>query len=340
MLTNRKTGNGTSEAVGVAEKVKHGSVKDLYTKKEATEKEFGIGVFEFTDTYSIFDYGRMPDLIPGKGEALARMSVYNFNELEKLGVKSHFRKFIEPDKIEVNLVRVLFPQKGEISRGEKNFLVPLEIIFRNSLPTGSSVFKRLESGQISPKDLGLSRMPKPGEKLAKPLMDVSTKLEVTDRYLSWKEAQDLAKVDDAMLEKIKKTALLINDFITKRAEKVGLEHADGKIEMAIDPHGELILVDVCGTLDENRMLFEGVHLSKQVIRDYYKPLTWYEELEKAKVDGVPKENWPKPPKMPPKLQGIVSNMYKSACEAWIGKKVWGAPSVSQSVNEYRKFAGK
>ena len=71
----------------------------------------------------------------------------------------------------------------------KNCLIPLEIIYRNGLPEGSSVFKRLEQGKVTLKDLGLDHHPKPGENFAKPIFDVSTKLEETDRYVTWEEAQ-------------------------------------------------------------------------------------------------------------------------------------------------------
>ena len=38
-------------------------------------------VFEFSDRYSIFDWGEMPDLLEGKGEALAFMSWFFFDFL-------------------------------------------------------------------------------------------------------------------------------------------------------------------------------------------------------------------------------------------------------------------
>ena len=47
-----------------------GSVKDLEVIKKASEKEFGTGIFSFTDDYSVFDYGKMPEKISGKGETL------------------------------------------------------------------------------------------------------------------------------------------------------------------------------------------------------------------------------------------------------------------------------
>src|SRR3989344_2578762 len=218
-----------------------GSVKNLAVVKEATAKEMGGGVFEFTDDYSVFDYGKMPDTIPLKGEALCRMSAYNFVELGKKGVKSHFRKLVAGNKMEVHLVRVLFPQKGELNEGDTNYLVPLEVIFRNSLPNGSSVFKRFESGQLKPEDLGLKKIPKPGEQLKNPILDVSTKLEPTDRYMDWHEAQALARLSAPEIKELKEKTLQINDFIPKRAEKIGLAHADGKVEFAMDPKRGLIL---------------------------------------------------------------------------------------------------
>ena len=111
--------------------------------------------------------------------------------LEKLGVKTHFVEYIAPNKLKVKLVRVLYPQKNELQPGMKNYLVPLEVIFRNSLPAGSSVFKRIDKGQLDWQSLGLSEKPQPGQKLEKPLIDMSTKLEETDRYLSREEAIEM-----------------------------------------------------------------------------------------------------------------------------------------------------
>lgn len=314
-----------------------GSVKNLIVKKEATVTQMGLGTFEFTDDYSVFDYGKMPDTIPAKGEALCRMAAYNFEQLQKLGISTHYVSCPAPNKMEVKLVRVLYPQKNQLKKGDANYLVPLEVIFRNSLPEGSSVFKRMKSGELDYKELGLDHIPKPGEKLEKPILDVSTKLEMTDRYMGWKEAQELACLSDKQLAELQNATLKIDDFITKRSGQIGLEHADGKVEFAITPEGKLMLIDVCGTLDENRMLYNGVHISKQVIRDYYKLTPWYSSLENAKAAGVQKGGYPLAPKMPNELKEIVSNMYKSVCEAWIGKKIWNAPEIKEVVEDYLSF---
>lgn len=318
-----------------------GSVKNLVVEREAEDDAFGLGVFEFTDDYSVFDYGKMPDTIPDKGEALCRQASYNFKELEnRFNIKTHFKKLIGGNKMQVLLVRVLMPQNNQIYEETRNYLVPLEIIFRNSLPKGSSVFKRLELGQLDVEDLGLESMPQPGQKFENTFLDVSTKLEPTDRYLSWDEALELSKISEDQLYELKESVLNINDFITEKAESIGLEHADGKVEFAISPKNELLLVDVCGTLDEDRFLWNGVHVSKQVCRDYYKTTPWYEALEEAKKNNVDKAMWPKPEPLPAELKEIVSNMYKSVCEAWTDHKVWKAPGIEDVMNSYNGFLEK
>ena len=116
----------------------------------------------------------------------------------------------------------------------KNCLIPLEIIYRNGLPEGSSVFKRLEQGKITLKDLGLDHYPKPGEHLAQPIFDVSTKLEETDRYITWTEAQKIAGLTDPELAEVKTVLLKADETITKAASNAGLKNEDGKIELAFD----------------------------------------------------------------------------------------------------------
>jgi len=103
----------------------------------------------------------MPDHIPNKGASLCIISAYFF---EKLSEKypTHYVGVLEHGKVkrldehqpalntmEAKLVRVLKPRikNGKpdysIFRTERsNFLKPLEIMYRNSLPEGSSIFQR------------------------------------------------------------------------------------------------------------------------------------------------------------------------------------------------------
>lgn len=313
-----------------------GSVKDLDVKERPEEGKFGVGVFSFRDDYSIFDYGKMPDLIPGKGEALCRMGAWNLERIsQELGIRTHLRRFSEPNLMEVSLVRVLYPGKDEIGTETTNYLIPLEIIFRNSLPQGSSIFKALDRGELTPRDLGLEERPEPGQRFEKPMIDLTTKLEVSDRRLTQDEARDISGLTQDEFARVKETAIRINDFLTRRAESIGLEHADGKVELALGPDREIVLVDVCGTPDENRFMLGGFHISKQVLRDYYVTTPWYKEFDSA-INSLPKEQWPAPGRLPPELAGAVSDMYKAVCERWTGQNVWSA-SLDRAVETIKRF---
>jgi len=314
-----------------------GSVKNLELKTRPTEKEMGVGVFVFTDDYSVFDFGKMPDTIPGKGEALCRMSSYNFNELKKLGIRSHFRKMVSGNEMEADLVQVLYPGRDKIDVKTTNYLIPLEVMFRNSLPEGSSLLRRIESGEVDHKDYGLSSKPSAGEPLEKPVIDIATKLEPTDRYLTWGEARKLAGLTRDEESLLRETALKINDFLNKKAGSIGLEHADGKVEFGFGPNRELILLDVVGTLDENRFLYHGINLSKQVLRDYYSTMPWAQQVKEALKKGIPKEQLPRPARLPPELIRIASNIYKGVCEEWTGEKIWKVPKLEDVVAEYIDF---
>lgn len=70
-----------------------GSVKNIRMAKEPKKNSPGRYVFEFTDDYSVFDYGKMPDPIRGKGAAIAMMSAYLFEAMENPSAwKALFRR--------------------------------------------------------------------------------------------------------------------------------------------------------------------------------------------------------------------------------------------------------
>jgi phosphoribosylaminoimidazole-succinocarboxamide synthase len=74
-----------------------GSVKDLQIIAKPTPTAMGTGRFLFSDRYSVFDWGEMPDHIEGKGAALCLMGAYCFEQLEKLGVKTHYRGLVNAE---------------------------------------------------------------------------------------------------------------------------------------------------------------------------------------------------------------------------------------------------
>jgi phosphoribosylaminoimidazole-succinocarboxamide synthase len=60
-----------------------GSVKNVRIVVPPKTRVPGRYLFEFTDDYSVFDYGKMPDTIRGKGCAIAMLSAYLFEELAR-----------------------------------------------------------------------------------------------------------------------------------------------------------------------------------------------------------------------------------------------------------------
>jgi phosphoribosylaminoimidazole-succinocarboxamide synthase len=346
-----------------------GSVKDLEVIKKPTEDKMGVGRFHFSDRYSVFDWGEMPDLVEGKGEALCMMGAYCFEKLEEKGVKTHYRGLVDknrkvvgfdelkqPSKVmEINLVNVYRP-KAYVQDGKlkydygvytpelRNFLIPLEIIYRNGLPEGSSIFKRLEQGLVTIEELGLDHYPKAGEKLEKPIFDVSTKLEEGDRYVSWVEAQRVAGLKDREVDEVKALLLKVDRTITEIASKAVLVNEDGKIELGFDPSRRLMVVDVVGTLDECRFTFDGLHVSKEIARQYYRKTDWYRDVEEAKKkaekEGI--SDWKelvkrKPPKLDPTLKRVIKEVYLATVNELTKKEVFDVPNLATVIEEYKKY---
>jgi phosphoribosylaminoimidazole-succinocarboxamide synthase len=348
-----------------------GSVKDLEITEKPTQEAMGIGRFHFSDRYSVFDWGEMPDHISGKGSALCLMGACCFEKLEEIGVRTHYRGL--PDKtgrlvtfkelrqptstMEVNLVNVYKPET-RVTQGKveydynmytpslKNCLIPLEIIYRNGLPEGSSVFKRLEQGKITIKDLGLDHTPKPGERFAKPIFDVSTKLEETDRYVTWEEAKKIAGITNIELIAVKTVLAKVNGVITEMACHAKLENEDGKIELAFDNQRKLMVVDVVGTLDECRFTYDGVHVSKEIARQFYKKTQWYRDVEDAKktAEAQSVKDWrsickSQPPKLDPQLKAIIGEMYMAAANEMTNRNLFDAPPLAEVIGKYRVYMG-
>ena len=331
-----------------------GSVKDLFVIEEPKEDKMGLADFIFSDRYSVFDYGVMPDLIEHKGESLCLISAYFFEKLEDSGIKTHYIGLVEDGKVKrfdeiseptnvmrVKLARVVKPEKKNgydysiFRRLGGNFLIPLEVIYRNSIPKGSSLLRRVKEGKVKPEDFGLKEIVA-GMKLEKPIIDFSTKLEDVDRYLSYKEAKEISGLSDEEFERLKEIALKVDEIITSEVSKAGLENEDGKIEFALDEFREVIVVDAVGTPDECRFNYEGFDVSKELLRDYYRKTEWYRKLKE--VRGKP--NWRtivgEPPKLSENVRILASKLYMSLCNEITGRKLFDVPKLGEIVKEIKE----
>jgi phosphoribosylaminoimidazole-succinocarboxamide synthase len=175
--------------------------------------------------------------------------------------------------------------------------------------------------------------------LEKPILDVSTKLEITDRYINWKEAEEIAGLSNDEIEEMKKITMLINDLITKEAKKAGLTNEDGKVEYGFDEYRNMMIVDVIGTPDECRFTFNDTPVSKEIARIYYRNTPWYEEVKEAKKKD--RMNWKShvssPPPLPPRLAELISMLYQACCNEVTGRRFFDAPSLREIVEEIKEY---
>ncbi len=337
-----------------------GSVKDLLIIKSPEDDKVGIGRFVFSDRYSVFDWGEMPDHIQKKGQAICIATAYYFEKLENSGIKTHYLGLLEngkakrlsdlktpSDTMEIKLLRVIKPELKDdkydysiYKKEKKNFLIPLEVIYRNALPSGSSVFKRLKEGTLKLSDLGFDRMPEPGLRLNRPIYDVSTKLEITDRYLTWEDAKEICALSEKELKEMKRIVAFINELITEETKKLGLLNEDGKIELGFDEKRKFVLVDAIGTLDECRFTFDGIPVSKEIARIYYRKTDWFKDIEEAK--NKDRVNWKsivktKPPHLPEELHKGISLIYQAYANELSNRKWFDTPPLRQILGDIKKW---
>ncbi|MEE1931524.1 phosphoribosylaminoimidazolesuccinocarboxamide synthase [Streptomyces sp. TRM 70351] len=303
------------------------STKNLHVIEPPTAKREGVGVFEYTDHYTVFHYGRMPDAIPGKGEAICRMAAFNFRLLEEAGVRTHFRRFIAPNRIEFTLARLPEQAARPLTPASGNYLLPLQVLFRNELPPGSSVHRRLATGDLAPADVGLDAIPPVGEKLKQPLIEYATTRDDVNRFLTPAHAQDLAGLDDEQFQALREITFRVNAVLTGHADKLGLSHCDGKAEYLMSSDQQLVLADSPGTPDESRLMRDGVHCGKQVLRDWY--VRSGNEIPTGKLiaDGVPRSQWPQPASLPPEFLPVMTDLYRSLSQTWTGEQHQDAPDL-------------
>lgn len=295
--------------------LKSGSVKDIY---QISKSEVG---FKFSDRYSVFDWGEMPDLIKNKGESLCIIGQAFFELLEgpkfwsefllslednadsvltkserslllrlkDSGLNTHYKRR-EGDFLIVEKVDAYPPEfkAGSYDYSsyqnrdtQRPFLIPLECIFRFGVPRGSSILKRVDNLEYQ-KFLGLNSPPKEGDTYSSPLIEFSTKLEAEDRYLC--SLDEIKRVCDCESEFI--VELTTYNLVLAKALKwffslIDFELWDGKFEWAYHPQKGFMLIDSIGP-DELRLVYKQVQISKEVLRQYYKESDWAKSVGVAK----------------------------------------------------------
>ncbi len=291
-----------------------GKVKEAYDLGDKLE-------FRFTDNISVFD-NIIPSLIPYKGETLCREGVYWFERAKRMGLRTHFLEYIPPNGMLVKKVDILQP--GDITGQTSLHLIPLEFICRWYV--AGSLYDRVKGGEVSASALGFASGHKIeyGEPLPEPFLEVSTKLEKTDRLLDKSSALELSKLSAFEYEEAIEMILQIDEDIKKCVEPRGLIHVDGKKELAFDEDRKIMVVDVYGTADEDRFWDksryesgEFVDLSKEYVRQYYRATGYKDELYGARSEG---RSEPEIPGLPSDIIDKTSMIYVKLYEMITGEK--------------------
>jgi len=340
------------------------SVKDFSVETAPTDTDLGRGTFVFTDDYSVFDWGKMPDEIPDKGVSLCTMGAFNFERLEEAGVATHYRGVVtdgrerpleavladgrRPREMAIELTQVpdlpfadgSYDYEAYHAATGEHYLVPLEVVFRNRVGVGSSLRDRSE-----PREHGLEAeaWPEGAVDLPEPVVEFSTKYEKQDRYLSRAEADRIA--GRASVEELERVARAVNRLVTDLADRAGMVHQDGKIE-CLSHDGEVRVADVVGTFDENRFSYDGQQVSKEIIRQYHKRTQpgWVEAVDaaKARADREDVADWRslcdrRPEPLSPDVIEAARDLYCAGTNAYVDRGVFEAPSLSAAIERVRRL---
>jgi phosphoribosylaminoimidazole-succinocarboxamide synthase len=376
-----------------------GSVKDLRGPTDLASKEGNVPgvVFDYSDAYSVFDWGRMPDLLAKKGHALALIAAdwfekierpetwkefsrtpdatslrkgnrfgASFNELgeelQKSGLRTHYIGMLQEASSEremspgalrplplsdlqkparhlaVKQVSVVKPaMQTVLGRAVPDYLptrnapaprlIPLEVIFRFSCPQGSSLYERVarDPGYLASIGFGDFKIAE-GEKWEFPVLELFTKLETSDRPLTLTEALAISGLSGAQMQRLLLKTAWVAGWLKSICSKAGVELADGKLEWALLESGDVMLVDAVGP-DELRLLKNGVQLSKEFLRNFYRETSWYQAVNRAKELGRSHgvAEWKKlaaeqPPVLTPRHKELATNLYQALANQLTGRQ--------------------
>lgn len=283
-------------------------------------------LFHFSDRFSVFDWGAMPDELADKGKALAIMADFFFRQMqgadtwqklelpEDLAASQTYQEYCSnglshhslglcdesgnavdsaTPYLKVEPVAVpklpfddgIYDYQVYASKPVKT-LVPLEVIFRFGVPEGSSLLQRTNDVEYR-NAIGLKDAPQPGECFDRPIIEYSTKLESSDRYISYADAQRISCLSDVEFNRLHETVQILALHLKTIFERCNVELWDGKFEFAFAPEKNddgsrnLWLVDSIGP-DELRLTYHGVQLSKENLRRFYRGSEWHQAIDLAK----------------------------------------------------------
>ncbi len=366
------------------------SVKSISIIKEATQKEHGITDFGCRPVFSVFDIGTIEPPIPLDNSTVNLMIGFNFELLKEQGIESHYISLVTENGEEISardavanktpttIARMKFVNRvmPEFRDGKwdysmfqypvnNNYVHPIEFISRNDLPKSSSVWKRVNKGDLALKDLGLPNDFTPGNEVdsnLKPILDYSTKFEPDDRYLTASQTLEILGISQERFQSINSITKKASDIMTDYAASRGFTRLDGKVEYITvheDGTQKDILGDAVCTWHEDRLLTpQGVGISKQRIRNKVVELNpeWYEDIGKAKDRAIKEGVEDFRTLMNPDIKYVspspdffeaVNTLFRAGTNVWVNSKIYDLypendesleDNLARAVEEFEKFS--
>ncbi|MBE0427121.1 MAG: phosphoribosylaminoimidazolesuccinocarboxamide synthase [Nitrospirae bacterium] len=247
--------------------VKRGKVRDIYDIGENL-------LLIATDRISAFDVV-LPNGIPGKGRVLTQISLYWFNQTEKI-IQNHIVT------VDINDLPEELKKYSEILEGRSMLVrktkpVPVECVVRGYMSgSGWKEYKKNRSicGIQLPEGLAES------SRLDEPIFTPTTKEEHGhDVNITFEDVRRIA--GDELAFKLRDISLKIYSQARDIAEKKGIIIADTKFEFGMH-NGNLMLIDELLTPDSSRFWSAKDYVpgksqdsyDKQIVRDYLLTLDW------------------------------------------------------------------
>jgi phosphoribosylaminoimidazole-succinocarboxamide synthase len=226
-------------------------------------------------------------------------------------------------------------------------LIPLEVVFRFSCPSGSSLLERVEKDPQYLASLGFAGLEvKEGQRWDFPILELFSKLESSDRPLTLSEGLAISGLSAAQLQEVLFKTAWVAGYLKESCTKAGVELADGKLEWALTESG-CILVDAIGP-DELRLLKNGVQLSKEFLRGFYRQTPWYQALKIAKQQANEKgvADWKRwvaegPRPLPSEYRELATQVYLGLANELTGEKFFqGAWKLDKVVEALKGAASR
>lgn len=251
------------------DRIYRGKVRDIYSVDDDHL------LIVTTDRLSAYDV-IMPDPVPGKGQALTRISNFWFEMMEDL-IPNHLTDRKLNSIIDDNESRQPLEQRSIVTRRLRP--LPIEAVVRGYL-IGSGWRDYRQTGQVCGIDLppGLEQ----AGKLPQTLFTPATKADAGDHdeNISFETVQQI--IGDDLAEQVRAVSIRIYERAAEYALGRGIIIADTKFEFGQDEQGRLYIIDEILTPDSSRFWplsgyrtgISPPSFDKQFVRDYLDTLDW------------------------------------------------------------------